>query len=188
MLSISPIIFFPRASFRLQNQPVQSVTETKENIVSKFVSQTASSLVDTWLFNQRPKGSVDETAHILRRISNQVLEAAELKQVFENRKALQENIAEDIFDLKTALEKFSKDDLKLFAAYFQNQPVFGPVSFDTNQNLFDSDFLSDGATGNFPENLFRIDVTSESGILAALNLTNRVLNVFSPRSSGYRGL
>lgn len=104
-------------------------------------------------------------------------------QLFSNRQALQDSITEDISDLKTTLDKFSQDDLKLFTALYQNQLVVGSVNINANQNSFNSGFFLNGTVENFPKNLFRIDVTSEAGILAALNLTDSIINIFSPRNS-----
>lgn len=186
MISINPINFFPRSSFRLQNKPAESVPETTKNIAAEFLRQASSRFVDTGLLNQLPKGLVTETTHILRRINNRALEAAELGQLFSNRQALQDSITEDLADLKTALDQYSQDDLKLFTALFQNQLVVGPVNNNTNQNSFNSDFFLNGTVENFSKNLFRIDVTSDAGILAALNLTDSIINIFSPSNSSPR--
>lgn len=60
MISINPINFFPRSSFRLQNKPGESVPETTKNIAAAFLKQASSRFVDTGLFNQLPEDSVSE--------------------------------------------------------------------------------------------------------------------------------
>jgi len=186
VISINPINFLPQSSFRLQNKPDKSVPETTKNIAAEFLKQASLRSVDTGRFNQLPEGPVTETTHILRKISHRALEAAELGQLFSNRQTLQDSITEDISDLKTALNKFSQDDLKLFTTLIQNQLVVGTVNM--NQNNFNSDFFLNGTVENFPKNLFRIDVTSEAGILAALNLTESIINIFPPINSSPRHL
>ncbi|MFA5904809.1 MAG: hypothetical protein WC836_12815 [Desulfobacula sp.] len=132
---------------------------------------------------QLPQDPLNEMTGIIRHIGISALQSAELEQTFENLELLQAEIAEDMSNLKTVLTEFSQDDLKLFAALFQNQAVAGPGNSNTDQNILNSDLLQNGGTENFLNNLFRIDVTSQSGSLAALDLTSSIINILSSKNS-----
>nr|NJM03937.1 hypothetical protein [Desulfobacula sp.] len=134
--------------------------------------------------NQLPEGPVNEMSDILRHIEAVALQSAELGQTFENLELLQAGINEDLSNLETVLREFSQDDLKLFAAVFQNQAVVGPANFDTNQSGFNSDFFGNQGSGDFLDNLLRLNIISQSGLLDALGLTGSIINIFSLRNSG----
>ncbi|MCM2285213.1 MAG: hypothetical protein NDI81_10555 [Desulfobacula sp.] len=136
------------------------------------------------MINQLPAGPVNEMTDILRHIGTVALQSAELGQTFENLELLQAGITEDISALKTALSEFSQDDLKLFATVFQNPAVIGSANPDTNQNSFNSGFFENQDVGDFLDNLLRIDITSQFGLLDALDITGNIINLLSLRNSG----
>jgi hypothetical protein len=134
------------------------------------------------MMNQLPEGPINEMRDILRHMEAVALQSAELEQSFENLELLQARITEDISTLKTVLSEFSQDDLKLLAAVFQNQAVIGPANVDTNQSGFNSDFFENQEAGDFLDNLLRLDVISQPGLLDALDLTGNISSILSLRN------
>lgn len=183
MISINSINPFPITNLPLQTKPVQlASTDTGNAIIGR--GEHLTNPLDTFAINQLPADPVNEMTDILRHIEAAALQSAELEQTFEDRELLQAEISEDLSNLETVLSEFSQDDLKLFAAVFQNQAVIGPASPDTNQSSFNSDLFENEGAGVFLENLLRIDVTSQSGLLEALDLSSNIINFLSLRNFG----
>ncbi|OGQ90671.1 MAG: hypothetical protein A2464_14670 [Deltaproteobacteria bacterium RIFOXYC2_FULL_48_10] len=184
MISINSINPFPITNFPLQTKPVESASTDTGNEVIGSGEQILTNPLDTFVMNQLPEGPVNEMTDILRHIETVALQSAELEQTFENTELLQAEITEDISNLETVLSEFSQDDLKLFAAVFQNQAVIGPAIFDTNQSGVNADLFENQGAGEFLENLLRIDITSQPGLLEALDITDNIISLLSLRNFG----
>lgn len=184
MISINSINSFPIVNLPLQTKPVQSTSTDTGNTVTGSGERILTNPLDTFVINQLPEGPVNEITGIFRHIEAVALQSAELEQTFKNLELLQAEIAEDVSNIETVLNEFSQDDLKLFVAAFQNQAVIGSANSDTNQNNFNSDFFVNEGAGQFLENLLRIDVTSQSGLLEALDLSGNIINFLSLRNFG----
>lgn len=185
MISIDSINRFSTANLPLQKDPVPAAASIDiQNELIREGIRVSTTPLDTFMMNQLPEGPINEMSDILRHMEAVALQSAELEQSFENLELLQAGITEDISTLKTVLNEFSQDDLKLFAAVFQNQAVVGPANFNTNQSGFNSDFFENQGAADFLDNLLRLDVISQPGLLEALDITDNIISLLSLRNFG----
>ncbi len=188
MTPISSINHSPLSSIRLNNRPVSITSADTQNIDAKGVGQAHRNLSIAVSINLLPQGPLKNVTDIIQQINTQALHSLELGQTFENRQLLQADITENVSNLRTIFEGLSQDDLKLFVALFQNQSLVGPGNSTNNQNFLNNSLSLNGILEDFPENLFRIDVTSQNSSLAALDITRSVLDILSTRDSESRRL
>ncbi len=179
MIPINSINRFPISSFRFQNRPVATVSSNILHTVTRRAEPILPNTLNSISINQLPEDFIFKTTDIFRQIGIFAHQAAELGQTWENRELLQTNITEEISNLGTVLEELSQDNLKLFIAFFQNPSLIQFSDSNRDQDLFLNNFPE-----NFPENFFHIDVTSELGSLAALDLTGTVIDILSEENSG----
>ncbi|MDX2463975.1 MAG: hypothetical protein QNK31_05640 [Porticoccus sp.] len=193
MEPISSINLFPLSGLSVQARwRVASTPQTAQDLNVSGVDQVRIHSENATLLNKLPQEPINNVNSILQQINTHALQSLELGQTFENRQLLQADVSEDISSLRTILDELSQDDLTLLVALFQNQPLVGADSFNTgqsnsdffntDQDIFNASLLSNGVF----ENLFRIDVTSETGSLIALDITGNVLDILSSRNFGSR--
>ena len=184
MTPIAPVGPYTTPFLPFRSQPVQETTgfvpEPDQTVSAESVSGSSP---DPALFNQLPQGPVQLMLDYYRNINLLALQAAELDQTNENRLFLQEEISRDTSELRTIFDDLNRDQLELFVAFFENQvPGFSSNS-NGNDSLF-SGFFSETYSNNPLEDLLRIDVTSEIGLLSALDLSGSVIDSLSGFGSG----
>jgi hypothetical protein len=192
MEPISSINLFPLSGLSVQTRQVASTPQTARDLDTSGVEQVRIHSENATLLNQLPQEPINNVNSILQQINTHALQSLELEQTLENRQLLQADVSEDISNLRTSLDELSQDDLTLLVALFQNQPLVGADNFNTgqsNSDFFNTDqdvFNASLSSNGVLENLFRIDVTSETGSLIALDITGNALDILSSRNFGSR--
>jgi hypothetical protein len=197
MEPISSINLFPLSGSRVRARRVASTPQTAQDLDTSHVEQARIHSENATILNQLPQEPINNVNSILQQINTHTLRSLELGQTFENRQLLQADVSEDISNLRTTLDELSQDDLTLLIALFQNLPLIGADNFNTGQSssdFFSSDFFNtdqeffnDSLSSNqILDNLFRIDVTSETGSLIALDVLGNAIDALSTRDSGSR--
>ncbi|WP_300464382.1 hypothetical protein [Desulfobacula sp.] len=136
MTPLNSINGFPISNYRFQNKPVIPASSPTRDPLTNGVEPASQHPAPAVSIHQLPEGLVREITDIVRRIGTRAYQAAEPGQTVENREVLQAKIAEELSTLETVSSDLSQEDLKLFAALFQNQVLFSPGYSDTGQDSF----------------------------------------------------
>ncbi|MCG8689248.1 MAG: hypothetical protein MI892_30530 [Desulfobacterales bacterium] len=167
---------------KTQIRPPANVDQNKKGL---FTALPLPQVSDSALLGRLPLLPAQGITDVFRSITALAIQAAEIGQTYENRNALQNNVSDDLEDLKTILEDLTQDDLRLFIAVFENQiPDFSSgANSSGDDGIFDGFTLSN-ATGDILNSLFQIDLTTEKGIFSALDLANNILDTLSIFNTG----
>ncbi len=179
MAPISSIQLFPISTFQYQSGTVKRVFASAQQGAPADFKLTLSGLLDTLLIHQLPRGPAHDIALIFKRIHTYAAQAAEIDQTYKDKELLQSDVKEDLSNLKTILSELAQDELTLFAALFQHVLQNGIVSSTNDSNDPATDVFIDGFKTDSLGNFFRIDVISERGTLAALDLTGTVIDILT---------
>lgn len=174
----SPVIIQPL------NGPAAALSETEITALAANSGQARADRLAAELVRQLPEVPVREIAAVFSNISTTAIQAAEPGQSFEDRTTLQTDIIDDLLNLRSVFDQLSQEELSLFVAVFQNH--LPDSLLGTGQDLFaDDNFFSPIRTDDsLLDSFFRIDVVSERGILAVLDLAGTVLDILSVQDSG----
>lgn len=159
-----------------QNQPVEAFP----------VDQNLTNAVDPALVLQLSERLAFDLTNIFRNINLFAIEAAEIGQTAENRAALQTNAEDELFNLRSLLDQLAQEELDLFVAVFENQlPEFSSSSSSTGSDTsILEDFSITDSSLDTLEGLFQVDLQTEQGIFAALNLADIFLDTLSVFNTG----
>ncbi len=135
--------------------------------------------LDPELISQLPDGLTQEITGAFRRIRIIANQAAEPGLAIEIQTELQSQATGEVSTLKSIFENLSQDDLNLFVALFQNQfpsDILAPRTDPVSSLISDSlNYLARDPI----DALFQIDITSQAGTLAALDLADTFIDSFS---------
>ncbi len=160
-------------------QPLPILADALPDTGTADINPAPADRLDTELINQLPDGLTQEITGAFRRIRIIANQAAEPGLAIDIRTELQSQATGEVSTLDALFENLSQDDLSLFVALFQNQfpngilaPATNPAPSPISQslNIF---------TPGLAESLFQIDITSQAGTLAALDLADTIIDSFS---------
>jgi hypothetical protein len=158
----------------LSNNPeaYKSIAERNKELADYLASRDL-------LLNQIPQQPAQDISGALGSLSVLAFQALEPGQSVQNRETLQVEADNQLADLRSLLDTLNQEDLTLFTAVFTNTipqalTNTGTVPEDTSSTL-----SLDVFSNQTLENLFQIDITTESGSLAALNLINSFIDSLS---------
>ncbi len=144
------------------------------------------------LVNQIPDETASQFNRIFQDISILSTQSLELDQIIENRTLLQQGVTDNLFNLRTVFDNASQEELELFTAVFTSQisdSLLNTGSISSSDDSFLPDNLLSGSLSpNVIESLFSIDVTSDQGSLASLELLNILLETLSINTLGFGSL
>ncbi len=128
------------------------------------------------LLNQLPQEPARNFDQTLRSLNALTFQALEPGQNSDNREALQTEADTQLDDLRSLLSTLTQEDLALFTAVFENTLPQSLTDTGTVAEDASSTLSQDVFSNQTLENLFQIDITTESGSLAALDLINSLID------------
>ncbi len=165
--------------------------------VTPTIEELPAEVLNYDLVNQIPEETVSQLNQIFQDLNILSSQSLELDQSIENRILFQQGVTDDLFALRSLFENASLEELELFNTVFASQISdsllnTGSVSSSDDSflsaNLLPDNLLSGSLSPNIIESLFSIDVTSDQGSLASLELLNIFLDFLSNNSLGFGSL